>query len=201
MANLVEELMANYGGEVSKQLASNLKIDKNVAAQVLPMVAPLILGGLKRQMQDHGGAPRVDHILNKYGSDSVLDDIGGLFKQHGRASNADPRLGGLLGESGVQAANTISQQFGLNADTAMKIIPMLAPIVLGALTRKRDAGGSGSQGIASLLDQDGDGDILDDVAGFLMQGLGAASGSASSQQSAGGLLGSLLGSVLGGRKR
>ncbi len=66
----------------------------------------------------------------------------------------------------------------------MKIIPMIAPLVLGALTRKRDSGGLGLQGIAGLLDRDGDGNILDDVAGFLTQGQG------------GNLLGGLLGGLL-----
>jgi hypothetical protein len=66
----------------------------------------------------------------------------------------------------------------------MKIIPMIAPLVLGALTRKRDSGGAGLAGIANLLDSDGDGNILDDVAGFLTQGQG------------GNLLGGLLGGLL-----
>jgi len=194
MANFIEEFMQSLGPEVSKQLATNLGIKKNTASQVIPQVAPLILGGLKRQMQDHGGEARVDHILNKYGSADVLDNIGGLFSDRSRDEHPDPRLGGLLGDSGVQAANMLSQQFKLKENIAMKIIPMLAPVVLGALTQKRDKGGAGSSGIASLLDADGDGSILDDVAGFLMSGL---SGGGSRR---GGGLGSLLGGLLGKRR-
>ena len=198
MPSLIEELMGSLGPEVSNQLSSTLGLDANTASQILPQVAPMILGGLKRQMEERGGAPRVDHILNKYGSASVLDDIGGLFGMQAQNNNADPRLGGLLGDSGVQAANLLSQNFNLDRNTAMKIIPMLAPIILGFLTQKRDAGGAGSQGIAALLDQDGDGSVLDDVAGFFMRGLG---GGQSSQQAGGGLLGDLLGAVMGGGKR
>lgn len=187
--------MGSLGPEVSSQLSSTLGLDSKTASQILPQVAPIILGGLKRQMEDRGGAPRVDHILNKYGSASVLDDIGGLFGMHAESQNPDPRLGGLLGDSGVQAANLLSKNFNLDRNTAMKIIPMLAPIILGFLTQKRDAGGAGSQGIAALLDQDGDGSVLDDVAGFFMRGLG---GGQSSQSTGGGLLGDLLGAVMGG---
>lgn len=190
--------MGSLGPEVSNQLSSTLGLDANTASQILPQVAPMILGGLKRQMEERGGAPRVDHILNKYGSASVLDDIGGLFGMQAESQNPDPRLGGLLGDSGVQAANLLSQNFNLDSNTAMKIIPMLAPIILGFLTQKRDAGGAGSQGIAALLDQDGDGSVLDDVAGLFMRGLG---GGQSSQQTGGGLLGGLLGAVMGGKKR
>ncbi len=190
--------MGSFGPEVSSQLSSKLGLDANTASQILPQVAPMILGGLKRQMEERGGAPRIDHILNKYGSASVLDDIGGLFGMQAKSQNPDPRLGGLLGESGVQAANMLSQNFNLDRNTAMKIIPMLAPIILGFLTQKRDAGGAGSRGIAALLDQNGDGSVLDDVAGFFMRSLG---GGQSSQQAGGGLLGGLLGAVMGGGKK
>lgn len=200
MPNFLEDLLGAVGPEVSKNLSATLGIDKNTAMQILPQVAPMILGGLKRQMEQRGGAPRVDHILNKYGSASVLDDIGGLFGMQAQNQTADPRLGGLLGESGVSAANLLSQQFNLDRNTAMKIIPMLAPIILGFLTKRRDAGGMGSQGIAALIDQNGDGNILDDVAGFLMRGLGGAAQGAPPQQG-GGLLGGLLGAVFGGKRR
>ncbi len=196
MNGLFDELLGAVGPEVSQQLSSTLGIDRNLAGQILPQVAPLILGGLKRQMQTHGGAPRVDHILNKYGDANVLDDIGGLFGMHAQQQTADPRLGGLLGDSGLQAANMLSKNFNLDANTAMKVIPMLAPIVLGFLSRKRDVGGTGATGLAALLDQDGDGDILDDVAGFFMRGM-----SGGGQQSGAGMIGDLLGAVLGGGKR
>ena len=194
MATFIEEFMQSMGPEVSKQLASSLGFNKKTAAQVIPQVAPLILGGLKKQMQENGGEARVDHILNKYGSADVLDNIGGLFSERAKSDNPDPRLGGLLGDSGVQATNMISKQFKLKENVAMKIIPMLAPVLLGALTQKRDKGGVGSSGIAALLDSDGDGSILDDVAGFLMSGL-AGGGSKKS-----GALGSLLGGLLGKRR-
>ncbi len=194
MGNLLEDFMGSMGSQVTDQLSSSLGINKGVAGKIIPQVLPMILGGLKKQKDERGGADRVDHILNKYGSSSVLDDIGGLFSSKAQESNPDPALGGLLGDAGVQASNLFGKQFNLDGNTASKIIPMLAPLVLGFLTKKRDDG-AGSSGIASLLDADGDGSVLDDVAGFLMSGLGSSSSS-----SGGGLLGGLLGSLLGGKK-
>jgi hypothetical protein len=197
MPGFLDDFMKSYGPEVSKQLAGQLGIKNNVAQQIIPQVVPMILGGLKRQMEQQGGAPRVDHILNKYGSANVLENIAGLFSQKAKDANPDPKLGGLLGDSGVQATELLSNKFGLNLSTAMKIIPMLTPLILGALTKKRDAGGVGSSGIAALLDQDGDGSILDDVAGMLFKGvMGGGSGSTG----AGNILGGLLGGLLGKKK-
>lgn len=196
MTDFIEEFLKDYGPEVSNQLSSSLGIDRDTALQMIPVVAPMILGGLKRQMDQHGGsdkksrADRANHILNKYGSSSVLDNIGGEFYTRAREKNPDPRLGGLLGDSGVQAADIISSKFKLDRGTAMKLIIMLAPIILGALSNKRDKGGVGSRGIASLIDQDGDDSILDDVAGLLFQRL-----TGSSDTRGGGLMG-LLGDMM-----
>lgn len=195
MSNILEDFIGSMGPQITSQLSSQLGIDKSTAGAIIPQVLPMILGGLKKQKDNHGGEARVEHILNKYGSSSVLDDIGGLFSQKAHDEKPDPALGGLLGEAGVQASNLFGKQFNLDSNTAAKIIPMLAPIVLGFLTKKKDSG-EGVSGIASLLDQDGDGSILDDVTGFIMSGLG---GSPSSSQG-GGLLGGLLGSLLGGKK-
>jgi hypothetical protein len=198
MSSFFEELVGSVAPEVAQQLSSQLGIDRDQASQILPQVAPLILGGLKRQMEQRGGAPRLDHILNKYGNDGVLDDIGGALQNMANKQNADPGLGGLLGDSGEQATNMLAQNFSLDMNTARKIIPMLAPIILGVLTRTRDTGGAGSKGVADWIDQNGDGNILDDVAGLLTRGL---SGMQDSQSAGSGLLGDLLGAVLGGRKR
>ncbi len=195
MANFMEDFMRSLGPEVTDQLSANLGIEKNAAQQILPQIAPMILGGLRRQKDNYGGEARVDHILNKYGSADVLDNMGDFFSSQVQNQNADPRLGGLLGDSGVQASNMLSKKFNLDGGTAMKIIPMLAPIILGFLSKTRDQGGAGSAGIASILDRDGDGSILDDVAGFFLQG-----STGRSRMGGGGLLGGLLGSLLGRRR-
>lgn len=195
MGSFIDDLVSNLGGDISKQVSSTLGIESDTVMKMLPQVAPLILGGLKKQKDEHGGADRVDHILNKYGSASVLDNLGDLFSSKAQDENPDPNLGGLLGDSGGDAANFISKQFNLDSGTAMKLIPMLAPVILGFLTKKRDADGLGSSGISTLLDQDGDGSVLDDVGSFLLQGLGG-----SSQKGKGNLLGGLLGGLFGNKK-
>jgi hypothetical protein len=187
MSDFATEFMKSMGPQVSTQLAGTLGIKKQQASQLIPSVLPLIMGGMKRQMETQGGAERANHILNKYGSPSVLDGIGDLFAAKAAEKTADPRLGGLLGDAGVSAASTLAGKFKLDQGTIMKVIVMLAPIVLGFLSRKRDQGGLGAGGIGALIDQNGDGSILDDVAGFLMQGGGGAAG--------GGLLGGLLGGL------
>ncbi|MDY0098660.1 MAG: DUF937 domain-containing protein [Bacteroidales bacterium] len=194
MANFLDEFMKNYGPEVTKQMSSTFNVDQNTVQKLLPQLAPLILSGLKKQKDERGGDARVDHILNKYGDKSVLDNIQDLIANKANDTTVDARLGGLLGDSGVTAANVLGKQLNLDSSIVKKMIPALAPIILGALTRKRDTSNSGIGGIGSLLDADGDGSILDDVAGFILKG------GASTQTRSKNVLGSILGGLFGTSK-
>ncbi len=190
MAGFIDEFLKSYGPEVTRQMSSNFNVDQGTVQKLIPQLAPLIIAGLKRQKDTRGGDERVDHILNKYGDASVLNNIKDLISNKAHAEQVDPNLGGLLGDAGgMQAAQALAKRMNIDAGTIMKMIPALAPLVLGALSKKRDTGGKGISGVGALLDADGDGSILDDVAGFLLKG------GSSSQPRGGGLLGSILGGI------
>jgi len=192
MANFIDEFMKTYGGEVSSQMAANTGLDQKTVQSLLPKLAPLILGGLKKQKDERGGDARVDHILNKYGDPSVLNNIKDLISSKTNDPAADANLGGLLGANGgIQAAQALGKSLNIDASKIMKMIPALAPIILGALSRKKTTASGGIGGIGSLLDADGDGSIIDDVAGYILKG-------GVSQQTKGK---SILGSILGGMFR
>ena len=191
MADFIDEFMESYGPEVTRQMSSNLNVDRGTVQKLIPQLAPLILSGLKRQKDDQGGDARVDHILNKYGDASVLNNIKDLISSKANDTSADANLGGLLGTGGgTLAAQALSKKMNIDSSVIQKMIPALAPLILGALSKKRDASSSGISGIGSLLDADGDGSIIDDVAGFLTRG------GAQTQTKGKGILGSLLGGIL-----
>lgn len=195
MANFIDEFMKTYGPEVTKNMSATYGVDQGTVQKLIPQLAPLILGGLKRQKDEQGGDARVDHILTKYGDQSVLGNIRDLISTKANDPQADVNLGGLLGaQGGVQAAQVLGKSTGVDISTIMKMIPALAPLILGALSKKRDTGNSGIGGIGSLLDADGDGSIIDDVAGFILKG-GSGQGARGK-----GVLGSILGGLFGTKR-
>lgn len=174
MSNFIDEFLKSKGPELTAQVSEKLGIDKEKVSGMLPNILPMILGGLKKEKDNKGGEERVDHILNKYGNKDDAENVGGVVESVKHKDDTDPGLGGLLGNSGFKAADFLGEKFGISKDITSKIIPMVAPIVLGMLKKKRDDEGVGSSGIASIIDRDGDGSILDDVGGFLSKGLGSS---------------------------
>lgn len=194
MSDFIKEFTRAYGSKVAKNIAGTLSLDKKTVRRIIPEVVPLILGGLKKQKDEHGGVERVNHILDKYGNPDTLRDLAGLFREKAQEENPDPALGGLLGDAGHSAAQSIAKKFNIDIGTAMKLIPMLAPVVLAALTKKRNKRSVGTTGLSALLDRDGDGSILDDVAGFFLNNIEA------SRKKRGGIVEGLLKGLLKGGK-
>lgn len=195
MSDLISDLLNSLGGnQTTEKIGSSLNIDPNIIQQAIPIIAPMILGGLKRQSENNGGQERVDHILNKYGNPDVLNDVDGMINDNLKKDNFDSNLGGLLGNSGSQITDVLTKKFNLDSGTAAKIIPLVAPLILGYLTKSRDTNPQGSQGFASFLDQNGDGSVVDDVIGFFSN----QKQSNQNQGSGGGLM-DILGGLLGGK--
>lgn len=193
MSDFISDLLGNLGGGTTEKIGSSLGIDPKIIQAAIPILAPMILGGLKKQSINNGGQERVDHILNKYGDPDILDNVDGHLEQTAKKDNFDSNLGGLLGNSGEQVTDVLTKNFNLDASTAAKIIPMIAPLIMGYLAKSKNENPEGSSGFASFLDQNGDGSVIDDVMGMF-------SGKDESTPGSGGGLMDILGGLLGGKK-
>ena len=199
----LDDLYRDHGRTVEDQLSNQYGLSREDAARVLPQVAPVILGGLKRRAEQQGQNPKV-----------LEDDLLRILRGGGSHSPAsspsspsapqtiDPSV--IFGSKRGQAEQVIAGRMGLSPELTAKVLPMLIPVVLGALSK---AGNSASQshastpsgspnspggalgGLSAILDQNGDGSIMDDLARM--------SGGAKS----GGCLSALLGGLVGGGKR
>ena len=188
--SFLDDLYQEHGSSVQQRVTTELGIPPDKAALALPTVAPIILAGLKRRM-DQSGAAGVEAHIEDMNNNGIPDD---------------EEVGGLLGGKGREASALMANQLGISGEAAAKLIPMLAPIIMGMLMKKGGAaggaqGGAGGAGggIAAILDRNGDGSILDDLGGLIGKGGagGLLQGGAAGKS---GCLGSILGALMGGRK-
>jgi hypothetical protein len=189
----LDDLYQEHGQSVQERVSTELGIPADKAARALPTVAPIILAGLRREM-DKGGPAHIESRINDLNNNGIPDD---------------EEVGGLLGGKGKEASALMANQLGISGAAASKLIPMLAPVIIGMLMKKgggaaggqAGAGGAGGGlgGMAAILDRNGDGSILDDLSGLITKG-GVGDLLATGGAGKSGCLGSILGMLMGGKK-
>ncbi len=214
MASILDLLNTDMGKQLISGASAQTGQSPDKTASVLSMALPVILGAMKRNASSPQGAESLNNALEDSRHDgSILEQLSGMLG----GGNADSNLlndgAGILkhvlGGNQTRVEQNISRNSGVDAGSVGQIIKIAAPILMGVLgSQKRkdnvdkngigDLLGSvmGSSGkhdqslIETLLDADGDGSIIDDVAGMVFGG---------GKKKKGGL-GGLLGGLFGGRR-
>jgi hypothetical protein len=212
MASILDLLNSDMGKTLIEGTSKQLGQDKNKTSTALSAALPLILGAMKNNAKTPEGASGLLNALgNEKHSGSILDNLGSILGGGGIDDNVLKDGAGILGHvfggREQNVANAVSKSSGLDAGSAMNILKVAAPFIMGYLGKeKRQKNVSNESGIGDLLggllgnesqqqqsmverllDADGDGSIIDDVAGMIL-------GSGGKKKSGlGGLLGGLFG--------
>lgn len=192
MSGLMSLLNSELGNQIVGNLSQTTGVDQNKTADVMGMAMPLIMGALKKNAQSPEGAQGIMNALSNKHDGSVLNKLesllGGGELDGDLLQDGAGILGHVFGGNQPQVENALSQQSGLDVGTISQMLKVAAPIALGVLGREaRNHSISGSSDlnallgsmlggqpaqnknlITSLIDQDGDGSVLDDVADMVM---------------------------------
>ncbi|MGB5982268.1 MAG: DUF937 domain-containing protein [Nonlabens sp.] len=197
----------------AKNSGANETQTQNVLTQALPLI---LGGMQKNAQTPEGRASLDKALDNpKHTGGGMMEMVGSIFgdgagSPEGLLSEGNSILGHVFGSNKSNVESAISQKNGLDSGTVGKIIAFAAPIVMGYLNKKKhndnpqtndisgllgsalgsmsgDGESGGAMGMLnSVLDKDGDGSALDDVAGMFL-------GGDKNKKGGGGLLGGLLG--------
>ncbi len=173
--------------------------DKQQTAAAASGIFSTLMGALSKNASTDEGASALSNALDRDHDGGVLDNfmdmLGGQAPtSNSRAMNGAGILKHVLGGKQGGAIDMISKMSGLGGDQTGNLMSMLAPMVLGTLGKAKKEQGMGLQDLTSFitgsvndhqkkggdemgiigkfLDQDGDGSIVDDVAGMGMKILG-----------------------------
>jgi len=172
MASIFDELQGMLAGSGIDKMASMLGVDASQVQGAVGASLPALLEGLKRNASTPEGADALHKALAKDHDGGLLDAddlVGSLDVMDGQKI-----LGHLFGDKTDAVTSQLAGASGGNAGLFSKLLPMLAPLVMGWLGRQQNQKGITSGGL---------GDLLGGLAGGGGGGLD---------------MGSLLGSVLGG---
>lgn len=182
LMNLIKDQLGNP--DVLKQLGQSVGADAGQVSKLTGLGLPAILEGLNRNASTPDGAESLAKALDQHQDDDV-DDLGSYI---GKVDSDDGKkiLSHVFTDKNDRVTTNLAKKTGLDASQVTGVLARLAPLVLGALGQQKKSqnldaggiasmlpglggllGGGGGGGIASLLDSDGDGDVMDDVQGLL----------------------------------
>jgi hypothetical protein len=172
--NLLESIVSSPGA--LSQLGKSFGLDESQAQSALKALLPALSSGLKKNVARPGGLEGLLGALGSGGHEKFLDDPGQLLSAD-TAATGNGILGHLLGSKDVsrQTALRASQQTGIGDDILKKMLPMVATMVMGSISKQSASaraqpaasGAAGLLGMLSpMLDADGDGSVADDLLGM-----------------------------------
>ena len=173
MAGLIDMIINNPA--IAKSIAKQVGIDIGDVGSIIGKLAPILMGGAKSNLnsdKDSGGL--IKHIESKKYRD-ILDRPEEHLNNSNFKEQGDDILAELTGskENSRELAKHVEQETGVSSSIVKTVLPMLAPMVIGALSKKSSTNlGNNSSGsdmtdiLSSLIDQDHDGSMIDDVMGM-----------------------------------
>ena len=214
MNGILDLLGSDLGKTIISGVSGSTGTDQGKTSSVLTMALPVLMKAMERNTSTPQGAEELLGALSGKHDGSILDNLGDLFNggvNDDVKIDGGKILGHVLGnrQSGVE--QVIGQKTGIDSSSVGNILKVAALILMGILGKKAKQtnvssqnglgdllggflGGASQQGavtkeqtfLEQVLDSDGDGSVIDDVAGMLL-------GGAKKKSDLGGLLGGLFG--------
>lgn len=179
--SLLKALMEAQGGDALKQLAGNFNMSPEQAGQAVSQLLPALTGGIKSNMGTPEGLGSLMGALQNGDHTRYLDKPEELVDQRA-IDDGNNILGHILGSKDASraVAAQAAQNTGIDIDSLKKMLPMVAAMTMGGMSKQvqdqgslggmlSSLGGSDSGAgdlLGKFLDADNDGSVMDDLMGF-----------------------------------
>ncbi len=171
-------------------ISRSLGTDPKLTEQAIGAAMPTLLGAVTQNAADPSGQRSLHRALISDHDGSIFDNLGVLLGEQPAAAetsgiSARTLAGGaildhILGARRQRVEDAVSRASGLTPAQTMKLMSILAPLLMGALGKRRQEGNLSTEGVGEMLrreradvdsgtfsggvisrlfDQDGDGDF------------------------------------------
>jgi hypothetical protein len=177
--NILDSIMKAGNGAAVRQIGSQLGLDEAQTASALSALVPALSAGLRQNLQTQDGVGGLLGALSGGNHQRYIDDPAVLGEAE-TVADGNGILGHVLGNKEVsrQVAARAGAQTGLGPEVMKRMLPLVATLVMGAMSREAATRGSSSLASAAgagglldmlggALDQNRDGSALDDITGMI----------------------------------
>jgi hypothetical protein len=184
MSDLMTILSHAISGGALQSISRTIGANSDETSKAIAAAIPILVGALDRNTDHPAGADALARALQRDHDGSILDDLG-AFLGSGKFDDGADILGHVLGGKRQSVETGLSKASGLDMGSVAKLLPILAPIVLGAVGRMQRQQRLDPSGLSnvlaaerrralqahpqamgaleSLLDTNHDGQVIDDV--------------------------------------
>ena len=174
--NLFDLVMGDDNNAAVRQVANQFGLDEQQARGAIGQLLPSLQRGMQRNTSGEKGLDELLAAIEK-GSHQRYIDEPDILSRPESSQDGNNILGHIFGNKDVSrnVANNAAKETGLSSGLLKKMLPVVASIAMGAMskqvfggsTRGRSVQSRESRGlVASLLDSDNDGSMIDDILGM-----------------------------------
>lgn len=182
---ILTSLRQHLNPQTIERMSTRIGADPAATSNAVSMALPALLAGLSRNASTPAGATALDSALKQHDG-GILGNLGSLFGDGAGTSGGIGAaiLGHIFGGKRSSVEAGVGKASGLDSQQIGQLLVMLAPIVMGVLGKMKQQKGLDanqlpdvlgrsatrmekdspiSGGIASMLDANRDGQIMDDL--------------------------------------
>lgn len=187
MSQLLGAMLGQLQGGPVDQISERLGVDRETASAAVSTALPILLKALARNAnEDPKEAESLAGALERDHDGSILSHVTDFFQKKEAPEEGNSILKHVLGDRQSLVVAAVSKAAGLSKGNSAEITALLAPVVLGQLGKVKQEEGLDASGLASLLsgeeksladqipeaiqmmnrllDRDGDGSAVDELA-------------------------------------
>ncbi len=173
--NILDLILSNDNKPALDELSRNFGLSEEQTRNAVEGLIPALSRGIEKNTGNEQGMDELLDALRTGKHSKYMEQPNTLSRPETR-EDGNGILGHLFGNKQVSrdVAARVSQQSGVSSAILKKMLPVVASLVMGAISKKVIGGSSASQVnransggiIGMLLDSDRDGSIWDDVLGM-----------------------------------
>lgn len=179
MSNILDLIFADENKSILNELQNKFDLDETQTRSAVQELIPALSRGLQNNTSSAQGMDSLLEALRTGEHKKYMEQPDNLGTPSTQKEGNDI-LGHIFGDKKVsrEVASRASQKAGVSGTLLKKMLPIVATIVMGALSKKMMGGGGSNRTqdntlqansgglLTSLLDSDRDGSIWDDVLGL-----------------------------------
>ncbi|MBT8143914.1 MAG: DUF937 domain-containing protein [Gammaproteobacteria bacterium] len=144
--DLLKTLLEAQGGGLVQQVANQVGLDREQANSAVAELLPKLASGMKSNIARPGGLESLLGAVQSGDHQRYIDNPAELNTEEG-IQEGQGILGHLLGGDDVREAVTThaAQRTGIDADKLQSMLPMIASMMMGSVSKQVSGGGLSQQ--------------------------------------------------------